>query len=1007
MSEEKVDVFAQIGARRAEVKANLVEIAPPTLEDRLVPTGEAAKAALPALPQKLETEAQFKEALASLRKECAPFLANHAPALASARKQIDLRTWSWRMETEQDRKDFCATVRGEGKWDSVSIPHYGGPIGRNTAYYRTEFTLSQDAFALGALILRFDGVDYKAHVLVNGAYVGSHEGMFAPFEFDITGYTREGLNNIVVRVENDAPGNGGFGLPTDGDKIYAATGLGWDDPQLGWHHCPPGMGIYNNVTVESRTPVHIVDLFVRTLADRKSAELWVEVYNTKVANTPVGIEFAVFGRNFKADVVKWNAAPGIEKAGPGISYYRTGLSIPEPKLWEPKTPWLYQMQVRLLDEKGAVLDTAQRAFGLRTFELDTTGEPKGEFRLNGRSIRLRGVNTMGHEQQCVAKGDFDQLRDDILITKLANVNFWRLTQRPVQREIYELCDQLGMMTQTDLPLFSYLRRNQFAEAVRQCCEMERLIRGHACNIVVSYINEPFPQSWGRKEHRVLTRAELETFFTAADQAVRLYNPDRVIKPIDGDYDAPGPGLPDHHCYSGWYIGHGLELGKINKGYWLPVKPGWNFGCGEYGAEGLEDAGLMRRHYPKSWLPQTPEEERTWVPNKIVKCQTGDMYGLWIDRQESLEAWVDASQRHQEWSVRLMTEAFRRNNRMITFALHLGIDAFPSGWMKTIVDCERRPKRAFFAFGDALTPLAANIRADRWAYFGGELARAEFWLCNDTHTIPEGAKLVYGLKVAGKPVQAWSCPAKVEAGRATFQGKFEYPLPEVDVRTGAALTLALTDAAGKVLHHTEIALDLFPRSMVAPAKRPIYVVQGSRGDAARLAWEMGVPTTTNLKAAGVILVDDPAAYAARKAEIEAAAAAGARVLLLDWPQGDYTVDGKPVTVKNAGMDAYQFASRKTGHALVAGFETNDFRFWLNPDIDRVGAISETQMVGEPEGWSPILMLHDGGWGGAWKRSWGAAERKVGNGSIVNCQLKLAGRVTANPVAKLFASRLLQA
>ena len=49
------------------------------------------------------------------------------------------------------------------------------------------------------------------------------------------------------------------------------------------------------------------------------------------------------------------------------------------------------------------------------------------------------------------RGDIDQLRDDILLAKLCNMNFLRLTQRPVQDEIYKWCDRLGLMTQTDLP----------------------------------------------------------------------------------------------------------------------------------------------------------------------------------------------------------------------------------------------------------------------------------------------------------------------------------------------------------------------------------------------------------------------------------------------------------------------------------------------------------------------------------------------------------------------------
>ena len=47
--------------------------------------------------------------------------------------------------------------------------------------------------------------------------------------------------------------------------------------------------------------------------------------------------------------------------------------------------------------------------------------------------------------------------------------------------------------------------------------------------------------------------------------MRVLNPDRVIKHVDGDYDPPSDTLPDNHCYCGWYNGHGLELGKLHRG----------------------------------------------------------------------------------------------------------------------------------------------------------------------------------------------------------------------------------------------------------------------------------------------------------------------------------------------------------------------------------------------------------------------------------------------------------
>ena len=79
---------------------------------------------------------------------------------------------------------------------------------------------------------------------------------------------------------------------------------------------------------------------------------------------------------------------------------------------------------------------------------------------------------MGAFQRCVMRKDWNQLIDDILLAKITNMNYIRLTQTPVQSEIYDYCDRLGLMLQTDLPLFGNVKRNQFCEVVREAEEMD-------------------------------------------------------------------------------------------------------------------------------------------------------------------------------------------------------------------------------------------------------------------------------------------------------------------------------------------------------------------------------------------------------------------------------------------------------------------------------------------------------------------------------------------------------
>ena len=54
-------------------------------------------------------------------------------------------------------------------------------------------------------------------------------------------------------------------------------------------------------------------------------------------------------------------------------------------------------------------------------------------------------------------------------------------------------------------------------------------------------------------------------------------------------------MPDNHCYPMWYNGHGIDIGKLHKGHWMYVKPDWYYGCGEFGAEGLDFVEVMKEY----------------------------------------------------------------------------------------------------------------------------------------------------------------------------------------------------------------------------------------------------------------------------------------------------------------------------------------------------------------------------------------------------------------------------
>jgi len=985
-SQKQYDVLAGIalkGIGKGDA-GDMVDQPPPPLSDIRLP-GPADGDGMAFVPRPPQTRESLESDLAMARSAATTFLQDLTPPASLKRLSLAVTEADWRLDEALD-------------WSQVSLPHYGGPIGKARSWYRMIFSLGEAHFKPGALWLRFGGVDYKAAVFLNGDFIGTHEGFFSPFEFEVSSEAKIGANELLVRVDNDAVchGNQSWDDPHSGDKIYAATGLGWDESGSGWHHCPPGMGIHRPIKLEARPKVHVNDVFVRPLPDEDAVEIHAEIFNSTNNEEAISLKIEVHSQNF-ASAPFHLICEDLPKAGAGFNRYRIRVPLPDARLWSPATPWLYQARV-VLNGEGDV-DALSRQFGMRTFLLDESmgGDGRrGRFLLNGQAIRLRGANTMGHEQQCVLTGNLDQLRDDILLAKITHMNFLRFTQRPVETEVYDMCDRLGMMAQTDLPLFGYLRRNQFCEAVRQASEMERLIRGHASAVLVSFINEPFPAAWGDRSHRHLTRPELENFFVAAGHAIHVENPDRQIKPIDGDYEPPGPGLPDNHCYAGWYNGHGMELGKLHKGHWMQVKPDWNYACGEFGAEGLDHEDLMRTRYPTEWLPAGPQEEEAWSPERIHKSQTGTHYHLWMEPAESMAEWVRRSQTHQEWITRLMTEGFRRDNRMISFAIHLFIDAWPAGWMKTIMDCRRHPKPAYFAYRDALEPLAVSCRMDRTFCFSGESLEAEAWICNDPNDIPPGVELSYQLECRGKVIRSARVTAKIRPNEALFQGRIRFDLPAVAVRETFILRLGLLSATGATLHDTKQAIEVFP---VISKPIAFEIPRTLGGEKARLlASELELSPAD---AKDLWIVDDPSCL--QDAGLLKAVEDGATALLIELPPGEYQIAGSTIVVEATGMEARHTVARALDHPLADLFREGDFKFWYDPSLDRAAPLLEKLFFADAT-WQPILRTGQGGWGRDWEPALAAAEKPYGKGRFIICQITLAGRLI-NPVAHIFVNSLL--
>lgn len=956
--------------------------------DKKISWSHSQKYAFKQLPKITSKQEMLKE-LKKIQDKYAPFLRDLAPKMQTTRSEFRIEKMQFRYETDADRSDFNVLLRGEGEWKEVKMPYYHGPQGPSTAWYRAEINIPEKMFQNPSLMLHFNGADYYTDAFINGHHIGYHEGMLDEFEFNMRKYAKPGKNIILVKVRNDYSMLGGEGNPRRwGNKLSASNSAGWDDPFSGWSCCPTGYGIYQDVYVVSKGAPYIADVFCRPLLEQKAVELWVEIdlEDGEMANEFL-LKYSIYGQNFQSTLIK-NRTKIIKVEG-GRVLNKTLIEIPDSlyRLWTPEEPWLYQMQVTLATSDGCrILDTRKQQFGMRSFEWSTKGELKGRMYLNGEEIRLRGTNTMGFLQLSVMNHDWDRLRDDLLLAKLTNMNFIRTTQRIMPKEVYEYADRLGMMMQADLPLFAYINQKQYTEIIKQASGIERVLRNHPSVILLSYLNESMAEI---KPHAI-SRYAYERLFNALDIVVRNENPDRAVKYVDGDYQAPSDGYPDNHCYNIWYDEHCISLKKMCRGSWISFSKGWMYGCGEFGAEGLDPADLMKRRYPAEWLKK--EADGSWSPKYMHGLYSGEQtYGKhwdWFETEYTMEDWVKASHEHQKWGVSKVARAFRRMPRMNSFAVHLFIDAWPNSWMKAIMDCERTPKKAWFAYRDALTPLSVQVESERFAFYSGEEYPFQLWICNDTHQVDD-CSIYYQLEQNGRILNTGRTEAEVPTIKdaVAFQGFLPVKMPEVQERAKMIVRAAIYSKTKKQYVHEEaVEILVFPR---LSKLRKRFCVIGNSADSKHLIETMKPSKLIQMDdvVAGDLIVLAQPPTLNQYVAVEKAVRNGAKVLVLkralenDLLQNKLTYELKIkegdrwVLFRNRSHEWIQGTDKRD---LFYGYSSKEkapsrfvFQSFIAPDVRAILYQKDCIVIGE---------------------------KKDGAGQWILCGLAVEGMLDTNPALK---------
>ena len=337
-------------------------------------------------------------------------------------EENDVSDWSEHPRPQMKRDSYLSLV---GKWSlSVSGKRGVEALGDITVPYPPESRISgierqlkkgekyiyEKAFSLPdsmkgkRVILHFGAVDQIAEVAVNGKKIGSHEGGYLPFEFDVTDALIEGENTLTVTVT---------------DNLDHDLGWGKQRRDRGGMWYTPTSGIWQVVWLEGVPENHIKG--IRLTPDLRGVTVEIDggEGNYTLTLKDSGKEYAFEGS-------------------------KTYIEVEDPKLWSPESPYLYEFTIT--DGK----DKVESYFALRTVSIEKKNG-RGYICLNGKPYFFHGLLDQGYFSDGIYTPKSPKaLEYDILTMKKCGFNMLRKHIKIEHSLFYYYCDKHGMAVFQDM-----------------------------------------------------------------------------------------------------------------------------------------------------------------------------------------------------------------------------------------------------------------------------------------------------------------------------------------------------------------------------------------------------------------------------------------------------------------------------------------------------------------------------------------------------------------------------
>lgn len=299
------------------------------------------------------------------------------------------------------------------------------PDAEGVAFHRRVFAVPSE-WANQAVYLCFEGVSYRADVWLNGALIGSHEGAYTPFSFDVTRAVRFGSseNELVLRVASlskreDVDGMALIQSPASKQSWYYTHG-----------------GIWGDVALEARPLLSCHAVIVEPDPHQEVVLLELAIQNghPESRRLDLALEVARPDGSLAAEQTSCLVMP------PDRVNLTYRIPLPRPALWDCENPQLYTLRVAV-NRESETPDHRTVRFGMRDFTVRD-----GQFLLNGETIYLRGLLLQpNYPVTDVIPPTREMMVREITLAKEAGFNLLRTHIRPAPPGYLDLTDQMGML----------------------------------------------------------------------------------------------------------------------------------------------------------------------------------------------------------------------------------------------------------------------------------------------------------------------------------------------------------------------------------------------------------------------------------------------------------------------------------------------------------------------------------------------------------------------------------